>query len=527
VSLSESVTQADNSKSTISTKYTYDALNRLSLEETYGTGGDRKTEYVMDLVGNRTSKTVTIDYYDTTVTNYSYDSRDRLLTEVTGSETMAFGYDANGSLTTQTKDGVLQSTQVWDARGRLVGLKVGNNTTAAEYTYTPSGIRSSVSDTKYIIDSQSASGYAQVVEELDLGIVVANFVYGSSLDPLSQWRSGGQGSNLYLGDGHSGVRQGVSLAGVVLLAQRFDAYGATLTTTGTLSNVIGYRGERFDGTLGQYYLRATYYDPRQGRFMAQDPYAGTYNDPLQAMRYGYAGGNPVLNKDPSGLITLTGLKLGIKVQISLKATLSVSVIAAATTFFALRPEPGISILYSLASQLGAKVATDKDEVPNDTRQTFVHGSSSGAWDSSMQAIQLLGSSKQDFGLGFYTYEDNPLGRIAAVDRSYTARTIYDGIAFIMVVAVSDRDMNTAQVYDLRGPQNFVGWERFVSDNRKFGGLWGHQYDVITGPVAGGKVDKPRPIGALPDQYAFVLQSLVSRLKSILIIPSRLFDDRLI
>jgi hypothetical protein len=122
--------------------------------------------------------------------------------------------------------------------------------TAAGYQYTPEGIRSLMTEngttTVYTIDGMSPSGYAEIVEEHTLaGVLLASYVYGANLDPISQWRQG-QGEILYLDDGHSGVRQAVDLAAAVLLAQRFDAFGNTVATAGTLINSIGYRGERFD-----------------------------------------------------------------------------------------------------------------------------------------------------------------------------------------------------------------------------------------------------------------------------------------
>lgn len=231
------------------------------------------------------------------------------MTETTGSTTVTYGYDSNGSLTSQSGGGSSR-TQSWDARGRLSGAVVDGVTTS--YTYTSDGIRSSVTEngTKvdYLIDVMTPSGYAQVVEELTSGVLAVRYTYGGGLDPIGETRS--STTSLYLSDGHSGVRQAISLAGVVLLAQRFDAYGVSVAKVGTLNTAIGYRGERYDATLGQYYLRARYYDPRQGRFTGVDPYSGNLSDPSQVMRYGYAGANPVWAMDPSGM-SLSSMASGI------------------------------------------------------------------------------------------------------------------------------------------------------------------------------------------------------------------------
>jgi RHS repeat-associated protein len=236
------------------------------------------------------------------------------LTATTGAVTITYSYDSNGSLIMQVGGGDT-STFDWDLRGRMIGATVtkSGTTTVAEYRYTPAGIRSSVKETinggqptttLHLIDTLGPSGYAQVVEErTESGVVVASYVYGPSLDPLSQWRQG-QGTNLYLADGHSGVRQAVDLAGAVLLVQRFDAFGQTVATSGTLINAIGYRGERLDATLGQYYLRARFYDPGSGRFMAVDPYAGNTADPISLHRYLYAHSDGLNKSDPTGMWSL-------------------------------------------------------------------------------------------------------------------------------------------------------------------------------------------------------------------------------
>lgn len=51
------------------------------------------------------------------------------------------------------------------------------------------------------------------------------------------------------------------------------------------------------------YLRARYYDPTLGQFIAADAYQGTLTDPMSLHDYQYAHANPVVNTDPSGYVT--------------------------------------------------------------------------------------------------------------------------------------------------------------------------------------------------------------------------------
>jgi len=78
-----------------------------------------------------------------------------------------------------------------------------------------------------------------------------------------------------------------------LLIRSYDAFGLTLTHTGTTPNVYMYRGEQYDPDLGLYYLRARYYNSLTGRFLSRDPLGGKPLDPTTLHKYLYAGGDPV------------------------------------------------------------------------------------------------------------------------------------------------------------------------------------------------------------------------------------------
>jgi uncharacterized protein RhaS with RHS repeats len=49
-----------------------------------------------------------------------------------------------------------------------------------------------------------------------------------------------------------------------------------------------------------YYLRARYYNPATGRFLAMDPGQGDILNPATLHKYLYAGNNPVNASDPTG-----------------------------------------------------------------------------------------------------------------------------------------------------------------------------------------------------------------------------------
>jgi RHS repeat-associated protein len=103
-------------------------------------------------------------------------------------------------------------------------------------------------------------------------------------------------------DGHGSTRQLVSGTSTVSVSEQYnyDAYGVGLSLPGSPGASLLYAGEQFDLNLQQYYLRARYYDPSNGRFNRLDPFAGRNFDPQSLHKYDYAHGDPVNGVDPSG-----------------------------------------------------------------------------------------------------------------------------------------------------------------------------------------------------------------------------------
>ncbi|HSW50550.1 MAG TPA: RHS repeat-associated core domain-containing protein, partial [Bryobacteraceae bacterium] len=74
---------------------------------------------------------------------------------------------------------------------------------------------------------------------------------------------------LYDGGGHT--RGLLDATGQPLTAEiyAYDAYGNRIEGPSVTATNLLYRGEYFDATLGQYVLRARYYDPASGRFFSE------------------------------------------------------------------------------------------------------------------------------------------------------------------------------------------------------------------------------------------------------------------
>jgi len=260
-------------------------------------------------------------------------------------------------------DSIVEVTSYkYDLQNRLVGVYSDNNTTKTPgvftddtlvtgYEYNNAGIRvrkidyASSETTIYLIDSANHTGYAQVFEE--------TIYSGTSIDPetdtpssriqytigddvISQntstydsgWTAGTTKFLLY--DGHGSTRQLINNgAGYMSVSETFayDAYGvATGFDPSNAGTNLLYTGEQFDSSLDQYYLRARYYDPSNGRFNRVDPYAGNMQDPQSLHKYTYCNNNPVNGIDPSGMMNLTSLSVGMMIAGTIVSVVGIGMI---------------------------------------------------------------------------------------------------------------------------------------------------------------------------------------------------------
>ena len=85
-------------------------------------------------------------------------------------------------------------------------------------------------------------------------------------------------------------------------------------------NPFRYRGYRYDGDTGFYYLQSRYYDPEICRFISADSYASTGQGLLGHNMFVYCGNNPVNRTDPSG--QFWGIVIGVTLVVGVVAALS-------------------------------------------------------------------------------------------------------------------------------------------------------------------------------------------------------------
>ncbi len=125
--------------------------------------------------------------------------------------------------------------------------------------------------TKYLVDDHNATKFPQVLDELVNGSVTRTYAYGLQRISENQLVSGSWVPSFYGYDGHGNVRFLANMVLSITDSYDFDAFGMPIRTSGTTPNQSLYSGERYDGSIGPYDLRARYYSQATGRFWARDP----------------------------------------------------------------------------------------------------------------------------------------------------------------------------------------------------------------------------------------------------------------
>lgn len=294
------------------TSYVYDSMGRLVQEsETEG----NTIAYAYDRFSNRSSMTVTGS--ETYTTTYGYHPNNWLLTEEKREkdtvETCRYRYDGNGNQVYRAwsktgpddgtaprvgyvPNGFRRELATLEIRGyngfnQMVSLYADGERTA--YAYRPDGLRygktygsgTDATGVTHLWDGQN------IVAEIGAtGNVVARYLRGANL--IAREQDGAL--QYYLHNAHGDVTERTDNLGTVLRRYKYDAFGNEQNPEPLDSNPFRFCGEYFDAESGEIYLRARYYDPRTGRFGAEDSARDGLN------WYTYCNGNPVLYVDYSG-----------------------------------------------------------------------------------------------------------------------------------------------------------------------------------------------------------------------------------
>ena len=206
-----------------------------------------------------------------------------------------FTYDANGNLTSRTENGVVW-TYTYDARDLLREVqRDGLLLESYQYDHQGHRIKKAGLDgvVRYVWDENRI-----ILETDDHGNTIAKYDYAG--DRLLAVHHATEGTAYYLLDGLGSPVGLMRPDGSVAARYRLDAWGVLRTEAGDSSNPFRFTGHLFDEATGLYYAKARYYDPELGRFLSEDPLAGSVDDPPSLHPYLYAHANPTVFTDPDG-----------------------------------------------------------------------------------------------------------------------------------------------------------------------------------------------------------------------------------
>ncbi|MGH6942297.1 RHS repeat-associated core domain-containing protein [Hypericibacter sp.] len=264
--------------------YGYDNLDRLLTATNTNTPTLTQT-FTYDTVGNLTSNSL--------IGTYTYPATGSPRPHaVTSTPLGAYGYDANGSMTTAPGD-----TLTYDGENRLISVN------SVQFVYGPDGARLKK------INGATTTIYLGADIEI-AGSTTTKYLPGDA-------RRAGLGTTDWVHrDNLSSFRVETGNTGAIAWRANYRPYGERLVSVSGVAESKSYIGERLDDETGLLYLNARYYDPVLARFVQADP-----SDPSQPSvgpnRYAYALGNPIGAIDPSGLMSGTPAPPAFQINIIL------------------------------------------------------------------------------------------------------------------------------------------------------------------------------------------------------------------
>ncbi len=286
------------------TQYAYDSMNRLTMESRNGL----VTTYTYDMAGNRTGRLKGDDREE-----YRYNSRNKL-TERTGmGRRTRCQYDPEGNLTQEQQfiQGCAETRRyTYDAYNR--NTEVRGEDFLHKNFYDAEGLRNRTEENGKATDFVY-SGDMLYSEKEESGTTERRYILGNEYLGHMDFGQGAEDGNedskraySYITDEQGSIRYILNADRQIETYQEYSAFGGKITSQGVFSH-LGYNSQTEDELTGLTYLRARYYNPAIGRFTQEDV---IYDDGFNL--YAYCGSNPVIYCDPSGF-ALLGMNCANKV----------------------------------------------------------------------------------------------------------------------------------------------------------------------------------------------------------------------
>ena len=260
--------------------YAYDEFNRLTGQSTVS-GATQNMTWTYDRWGNRTSQTATngpqpsfsFNTGSNQISGYTYDAAGNLINDGIHS----YSYDAEGNLT--AVDGGQTATYVYDALNHRVREVVGS--AATELVFNAGGQRVSTWNGSTGVQTQGQYYWG--------GKPVAYYAGGSTHFQHQDWVGTERLRTTYNGSVESAFQ---SLP-----------FGDSQSSSGTNGDAYRFAMLDHDSEDSSEHAQFRQYSSTQARWMAPDPYGGSYNpsNPQSFNRYVYAMNNPLTFVDPLGL----------------------------------------------------------------------------------------------------------------------------------------------------------------------------------------------------------------------------------
>ena len=204
----------------------------------------------------------------------------------------------------------------WDFEDQLVKVTKADGT-VVENTYDVDGVlvRTAVNGVATDLLVDTSGGLSHVVAEVD-GSGAVSVLYVRAGDMLFEEVRGGV-AKMYEADGLGSVRGLLDVTGARTDSYAYEAFGSTLSSTGSDANPYRFAGEHLVDSVGFYQNRARWLDTRTGRFVSVDPAEGSENAPVTFYPYVYSNQSPASYRDPSGNETLVEMTIVVGIVGSL------------------------------------------------------------------------------------------------------------------------------------------------------------------------------------------------------------------